>query len=341
MLVDRQAGVEAWALGYLVGCAVALAAVFAAAVRAGHRMWFAFSRHHPAVRGLVAAVTPFVALAAVSQLSTAGVRVITSLLPGGVITALNIGLTMTNIPLGLSAYALGTTLVPAFARSLSRDSAEVELLFSRSTRMLTLALSPIVALLFVTAQPVTRILFERGAFDAHATALTSDALRIYAISLIAQPFFVVAHRALLAAAATRLLLLLGVVEAGLLILTTIALSGPFGHVGVAAAYTLTVAIGATLLTTVSRRFFRRSDVAGSIAFAAAAASVAGAAAVVSAVILVAFPEPTDHLLDLGRVLFAWGAGTITYLVVVWFSPLRPEWTDHLMPNTRPGRSSHG
>jgi putative peptidoglycan lipid II flippase len=321
IVLVRDAGVIAWAWGYLAGSVAALGVLMVTTALVGQRQWLVVALDHPALRGLFSTVLPFVLLTALSQVSAIVVRSITSLLPGGVITALNIALTITNIPLGLSAYALGTTLVPAFARYLAEDPSQVQILFRRAIRLLELALAPVVALTFVLAQPLIRVLFERGAFDAHATELTAEVLRIYVLSLLAQPFVVVAHRALLGGRATRTLLVVGVIETGSLAVLTFALSAGFAHEGVAAAYVLSVVVNAALLTVASVRAFHRADVLGSIAFAIATSALAAVGSAAAFAIVSLEPVSIGRIGGALWIVAAAAVGAAVYLALVWASPL--------------------
>lgn len=317
----RQSGVVSWAIGYLVGSIVVLLVLLLATRAAGQRTWWAANFRHPAMLGLVATVVPFVALAGVGQVSQVVIRVVTSLLPGGAITALSIALTITNIPLGLSAYALGTTLVPAFARYLAEDPSQVQLLFVRGVRLLMVALAPVAALLVVLSHPLVRALFERGSFDARATTVTSEALQLYALSLLAQPFFVVAHRALLGARATHVLLILGVAETTALAVLTFALGSAFGHVGVAAGYSTSIAISAALLTAASARYFGRPDIGRSLVFGAVTIGLAMVASLAAVLVLTVVPSNTDRVAEFSVTVAAGVVGIGTYVALLWFVPL--------------------
>jgi putative peptidoglycan lipid II flippase len=111
---------------------------------------------------------------------------------------------------------------------------------------LMLGLPAAVALL-VAAQPIIHVLFERGAFGAHETAATAQALAAYAIGIPAFVIVKVLSAAFFARQDTgtpvRVAILVTVTNAGL----GLALIEPLGHVGIALATGITAWMNAVLL----------------------------------------------------------------------------------------------
>jgi putative peptidoglycan lipid II flippase len=89
-----------------------------------------------------------------------------------------------ELPLGIVGIAVGTVLVPAFAHAVrSRDKNALAHVESRGLELaLGLALPAAVALVAL-AEPIVRVLFERGAFTAGDTAATAAALAAFALGL--------------------------------------------------------------------------------------------------------------------------------------------------------------
>ncbi len=89
-----------------------------------------------------------------------------------------------ELPLGIVGIAIGTVLVPAFTHAFrggdAREQAQVE---SRGLELsLGLALPAAIALALL-AEPIVRVLFERGAFSAADTVATASALAAFALGL--------------------------------------------------------------------------------------------------------------------------------------------------------------
>lgn len=277
-------GIWAWAAGQLAGSLTAFLTLIATAVRAGVGLRPTLALRDPWSVRVAQAAWPFVLLAVIVQAANLAVRQVMSLLPGGAITALNLAVTLTLIPLGLAAYALGTALVPAFAEAVLGERERLEALFARAVKLLLIVLVPTGILLSLLAEPIVRILLERGAFDTGATALTASGLRLYALSLISEAVLVVAHRALLGASATRTLLWTGALQAAVLVVLTVALAGPFGHLGVAAAYTISVFLNTALLADAARRRFGLRRLGETLRFAVTVLALALVACVPAALV---------------------------------------------------------
>jgi putative peptidoglycan lipid II flippase len=253
MVIFRDGGVIGWAIGYLAGALVSTIALLLA-------LW-PLDRMFPprarlgdqGFRAILIAAAPLVLVQLSLQAATIVVRVIASTLAPGVITALNLALTLTNIPLAVFAYALATVLVPALAQSVDHDTRRFKQLYARGLRAMVVVLTPAALGIAVLAQPLVRVLLQRGAFDDTATSLTAEVLGLYALSLSAQPFLVIGYRSLIAAARTRLVAMVEVSLNALLILLTFVLAVAFAQRGIAAAYVCAAAAGAAIYVRISRR----------------------------------------------------------------------------------------
>lgn len=89
-----------------------------------------------------------------------------------------------ELPLGIVGIAVGTVLVPAFAHAIrGGDKTELGHVESRGIELaLGLALPATIGLIAL-AEPIVRVLFERGAFHPEDTAATAAALAAFALGL--------------------------------------------------------------------------------------------------------------------------------------------------------------
>jgi putative peptidoglycan lipid II flippase len=80
--------------------------------------------------------------------------------------------------------AVATVLFPTLSRQASRRAvAEMRRTVGNGLRQINLLLIPAAALIVVLATPITRLVYQRGAFDATSTHLVSVALFWFAFSL--------------------------------------------------------------------------------------------------------------------------------------------------------------
>src|SRR5947208_8689134 len=91
------------------------------------------------------------------------------------------------LPQGVFSVAIATILFPTLSRFAARgDHDRVRSTMANGTRQILLTLIPSAAIMAVLAVPITRLLYQRGAFGAGATHLVAEAMVIWALSLPAQ-----------------------------------------------------------------------------------------------------------------------------------------------------------
>ena len=88
------------------------------------------------------------------------------------------------LPQGLFSVAIATILFPTLARYAARaEYPELRRTMANGVRQIALLLIPSAVIMAVLAEPITRLVYERGEFDAAATDLVAEAMLWWAISL--------------------------------------------------------------------------------------------------------------------------------------------------------------
>src|SRR5918998_99705 len=91
------------------------------------------------------------------------------------------------LPQGLFSVAIATVVFPTLSRFAARGAlGDLRATMANGTRQILMLLIPSAALMAVLAEPITRLVYERGAFGAGATDLVSEAMWVWALSLPAQ-----------------------------------------------------------------------------------------------------------------------------------------------------------
>ncbi len=141
-----------------------------------------------------------------------------------------------ELPLGIVGIAVGTVLVPAFAHAIrSGDKRELAQVESRGIELaLGLALPAALALVSL-AEPIVRVLFERGAFAAGDTAATAAALAAFALGLPGHVLVKTFSPVFFAREDTATPMRAALFGFVIAIIGSLALMPAFGHVGVAIA----------------------------------------------------------------------------------------------------------
>lgn len=91
------------------------------------------------------------------------------------------------LPQGLFSVAIATILFPTLARFAARGASDdLRRTMANGVRQIMLLLIPSAAIMAVLAEPITRLVYERGEFDPAATDLVAEAMFWWAFSLPAQ-----------------------------------------------------------------------------------------------------------------------------------------------------------
>ncbi len=90
-----------------------------------------------------------------------------------------------QLPLAIFGLSLAQAILPTFSTQIVRgDIKAFKETLSMAVRSLMLVVLPASVGLIMLANPIVRIIFERGAFDAYSTTITSSALFFYAFGLL-------------------------------------------------------------------------------------------------------------------------------------------------------------
>ena len=88
------------------------------------------------------------------------------------------------LPQGLFSVAIATILFPTLARFAARNEIDnLRNTMANGVRQIAMLLIPSAVIMAVLAEPITRLVYERGAFDAAATDLVAEAMFWWAFSL--------------------------------------------------------------------------------------------------------------------------------------------------------------
>ena len=187
-----------WALTWAVpiGGIVQLALVWRAAAKAGFRLVPRRPRLTPDLKRLAVIALPAALAGGSIQINLLVGRQVASFFDGAIVW-LSLADRLYQLPLGVVAIAIGVVLLPDLSRKLqAEDEAGSQNAFNRAAEFALLLTVPAAAALVVIPVPLVSVLYERGAFDAEATAATALACAIYGLGLpafvlqkVLQPLF--------------------------------------------------------------------------------------------------------------------------------------------------------
>ncbi|MGE0503580.1 MAG: murein biosynthesis integral membrane protein MurJ [Rhizobiaceae bacterium] len=235
----------AW--GVLAAGLLQLGIVYFAVRRAGVPVGLRMPRLTPSVRRLLWLALPAAITGGITQINT---LVGTAIASGraGAVPALNLADRVYQLPLGVVGVAVGVVLLPELARALrAGHKVEASNLQNRSVEFTLFLTLPAAAALLVMAEPIVRVLYERGAFTPGDTAVVAEVLAIFGIGLPAFVLIKAFTPGFFAREDTRTPMVFAAVSVAVNISTALWLFPSMGAPGIAAAAATAGWINALLL----------------------------------------------------------------------------------------------
>ena len=156
------------------------------------------------------------------------------------------------LPQGIFSVAIATVLFPTLARLAARaDFDRLRATMANGTRQILLLLVPAAASILVLAEPMTRLVYERGVFDAQSTDLVSEALFWFAFSLPFSGVFLLQTRTFFSLQRPWVPTLVGAANLIITAIAALILYDPYGIGGIVASTSLatimSVLVGGAIL----------------------------------------------------------------------------------------------
>lgn len=157
--------------------------LYLVAAKLGYGLRLPVPRFDAEIRQVVKLMVPGLLSGGLAQISIMIATILASLQDQAV-SYLSYADRLYQLPLALIGAAIGVVLLPALSRSI-RGGREVEAMaaFNRSLEFAALLILPATVGLIAAAEPIVRVLYERGAFTPEATRNTALALMAISIGL--------------------------------------------------------------------------------------------------------------------------------------------------------------
>ncbi|MEZ5830626.1 MAG: murein biosynthesis integral membrane protein MurJ [Dongiaceae bacterium] len=157
--------------------------LYIVAAKLGYGLKLPWPRIDAEIRQVVKLMVPGLVSGGLAQISIMIATILASLQDQAV-SYLSYADRLYQLPLALVGAAIGVVLLPVLARAI-RGGREAEAMaaFNRSLEFAALLILPSAVGLIVAAEPIVRVLYERGAFTADATRNTSYALMAISLGL--------------------------------------------------------------------------------------------------------------------------------------------------------------
>lgn len=186
IILSSMTNIYVLALGTLLAMVSQFLFQIPFARKKGYEYKFVFNLNDKYIKKMIWLVAPIFIGVAVNQVNVMVDRTLASTLAEGSISALNYANKLNSFVLGLFITTLGTVIYPMLSKLSSKnDNDNFLLIVEKSINMVILLIIPISIGAIVLANPIVKLLFQRGAFNDKATYMTSVALSFYALGMAA------------------------------------------------------------------------------------------------------------------------------------------------------------
>ena len=191
---------------------------------------------------------PGVVGSGVIQLNIVIGTIIASFLPVGAISHIYYADRLNQLPLAIFGIALGIVLLPSLSKAIKQSDQETtNNIQNRSIEFSLLISLPSAIGLFILAEPIIQILFERGAFVAEDTFYTAKVLSYFALGLPAYIIIKVLVSCFFAREDTKTPLYISIVSVITNVVLSLLLIGSMREMGIAVATAISAWENALLL----------------------------------------------------------------------------------------------
>jgi putative peptidoglycan lipid II flippase len=231
----------------------------------------------------------------------------------GAVSWLNYAFRLMYLPIGLFGVSIATAVLPAAARSSALgDAPGLRATVTRGLTLMLLLNVPATFGLIVLAEPIVRLLFQRGSFTVSDTAATAAALQWYAVGLVGYSATRIASPVFYAIGRSRTPVAVSVATIALNLAASLILVRLAGFRGLALGTSIAAMTNGAVLLYLLHRRLDGLDLAtlSSGLLKIVAASAVMAAVAVGVARATASPESGDVLQQGGRLALAIGAAIL-------------------------------
>ena len=203
------------------------------------QLTLSFDWRHPGIRRVASLLLPLVLSALLVRYTPIVDRYVASGMPEGAIAHLGYAFRLVAFLAMFLSSGIAAVVFPRMALDMvSRDLEGVRRTISLAMRVMWLGVAPIVSTGIVVGHAFIAVLLERGAFRPADTAEVAVLWQVYLLSLAGACLGNVTGRAFYAMKATRIIAVMGVIEAVGYAAYTTYLASRFGVIGIAVGYVL-------------------------------------------------------------------------------------------------------
>lgn len=200
------------------------------------------------IRKTLLLVFPVLIGSAVQQINTIVDKTLASGLAEGSISALNYSAKLNDVVVSVFIAAITTVIFPMLSRAFAQgDNDQLKLIMSQGINIILLITVPATIGIMILAEPIVRIFFERGEFNASDTLMTSSALFFYSLGLVSISLRLMLNKVFYSLQDTKTPMINGALSVGLNIILNLIFIRFMDHAGLALATSISTTFTSIML----------------------------------------------------------------------------------------------
>ena len=193
-------------------------------------------------------VVPVMIGSAVQQINTIIDKTLASDLVDGSISALTYASRINDLIISVFVMAITTVVFPMLSKAFSnRDQKQVKSILGQGVNIILIITVPATIGILILSEPVVRLFFQRGAFDATATKMTSGALLFYSIGLVGASLRLMLNKVFYSFQDTKTPMVNGMIAVVLNVVLNLGLVKSMDHQGLALATSISTTVTTLML----------------------------------------------------------------------------------------------
>lgn len=251
-----QDKIYAYAIGILVGTLVQLLIPAWDLRHTPFRFSFSFDWRNPKVRRVLVLMLPVTISLGLINFNLLINSFFGSLVSDQAPAAIDKAFRIYQLPQGIFSVAIATVLFPTLARF--ANAGEIDNLratMANGMRQILFVLVPAGAAILALSDPMIRLIYQRGAFDAHETAVVATALFWFAFSLPTNGVYLLQTRTFFSLQRPWQATALATIDLVVSALAALALYKPFGVGGIVAGTGIGTTVAVVAQAVILRREF--------------------------------------------------------------------------------------
>lgn len=320
IFISKNTNINILIIGSLIATIIQLLCLIPSVKKEGYKYKPILDIRDKHVNALAAIAYPVIIGVSVNQINVLVDKTMASKLAEGGISALNYATMINGFVYGIFVVSISTVMYPI----ISKMAAENNILGLKKSILdsmgaINLLVIPATIGCMIFAEPIVRLIFARGAFDAEAISMTYKGLFFYSIGMVAYGIREVISRAFYALQDTKTPMINGTIAMVINVILNIILSKFLGIAGLALATSISSII-CTAMVFISLR--KKIGAFGIMSLVVSSGKMLISSLIMGVISKVTYNTSLKYVRPNISLLIAVAIGVISYFALVYFMKIK-------------------